>query len=402
MQDDFPKYTASVKSSPEPLPLRVTLICNEYPPKPHGGIGTFVQSLAHGLAATGHVITVVGVGDSDNQYQDKGVRVISLRGSRAKYVGNLMSRLRLRRWINAQVRNKVVDLVETPDYMGPLPFGIIDCPVVVRLHLTATLIQLASGKTPSFGVAFYERRNLLANHNWVAVSNHIQKLTLDTFRIQPERLCRIYNPVAPASRDLPFLPDAPNKYILYASAVSKRKGALLLAEAARPLLTEQPDLHLVYVGGVPIEEQGILRTILTIVGPELTNRVRFVGHVGRPEVLAWMRNAMVYAFPSTLEACPLVVLEAMQMGAPMVCTCVPPGPELVQHGANGLLADPGSTADWTAKIRAILDSKDLRLKLRHNGMETIKNFSLERCVQATELFYRNCLANTSRLGQHIC
>jgi hypothetical protein len=41
-------------------PMRVCFLCNEYPPGPHGGIGTFTQMLARALVQAGHQAWVIG------------------------------------------------------------------------------------------------------------------------------------------------------------------------------------------------------------------------------------------------------------------------------------------------------------------------------------------------------
>lgn len=373
-------------------PLRVVLVCNEYPPRPHGGIGTFVHSLAHGLANDGHEITVVGFGQFEERAHDGNVRLVTLAANRFRYVGNLISRLRLRRWISARAEAGQVDLVETPDYKGLLPFGVKNCRAVVRLHLTETSIRLAASKSPNNGVKFYERRTLMANPNWIAVSDHVLALTQATFGVAPMRCERIYNPVPQMCFDSQVPSRAPGRYILYASAVSQRKGALVLAEAAQAILEQNRDLHLVYVGGIPSDENGISSSILTKLGPDLASRVHFVGHTTRQEVQAWMKGAAVFAFPSNLESFGLVVLEAMQMGVPVVCTSLAPGPEIVKNGWNGLLADPATPSDWSRKIKGILDNPTLANELRKNGRETLRNFSREECLRATMAFYRECLA----------
>ena len=88
----------------------------------------------------------------------------------------------------------------------------------------------------------------------------------------------INNPVPPAPLDTPEVPELPEKFVLFASEVARRKGVLSLAEAAREFLQSHPDLYLVYVGGVR-EENGktISKDILEIVGPELAKRVKFLG-----------------------------------------------------------------------------------------------------------------------------
>ncbi len=40
--------------------MKICFICGEYPPGPHGGIGTFVQVLARALVAAGHEVRVLG------------------------------------------------------------------------------------------------------------------------------------------------------------------------------------------------------------------------------------------------------------------------------------------------------------------------------------------------------
>jgi glycosyltransferase involved in cell wall biosynthesis len=375
-----------------PDPLRVVLVCDEYPPRPHGGIGTFVHCLAHGLANDGHEITVVGFGKVAECVNDGNVRVVTLAANRFRYVGNLISRLRLRKWLSARAKAGQVDLIEVPDYKGLLPFGVRNCPVVVRLHLAETPIQLAASKSPNSGVKFYERRTLIANRNWIAVSNYILGLTQATFGVAPERCKRIYNPVSQPGFDSPIPKGAPGRYILYASAISQRKGALVLAEAVRGILEQDRDLHLVYVGGMPSGENGISSLILAKLGSDLASRVHFVGYVTRQEVLAWMKGAAVFAFPSNLESFGLVVLEAMQMGVPVVCTSLASGPEIVKDGWNGLLADPAVPSDWARKIKMVLDNPTLANQLRKNGCQTVRNFSLEGCLRATVAFYRECLS----------
>ena len=43
------------------MPLHVCFLCHEYPPEPHGGVGTVIQALARALVARGHRVTVLGI-----------------------------------------------------------------------------------------------------------------------------------------------------------------------------------------------------------------------------------------------------------------------------------------------------------------------------------------------------
>src|SRR5579864_3429629 len=86
-------------------------------------------------------------------------------GSRTglRWAGNLITRLRLRSWLAARVRERAIDLVEVPDYPGFLPFAVPGCATVVRLHQSSTVSHRLAGLKMSAGVRFYEKRTLAAN-----------------------------------------------------------------------------------------------------------------------------------------------------------------------------------------------------------------------------------------------
>jgi glycosyltransferase involved in cell wall biosynthesis len=375
--------------------MKIALICNEYPPRPHGGIGTFVQTLARALSVRGHQVQIVGIGKGAEKTADGPIQITMLRASRLRFVGNLLSRLKLRAWLSDGVQRREIELIEVPDYLGLLPFGVRGCPTIVRLHMTTTAIYLQAGLKKPRGIFFCERMTLKTNTHWIGVSQYILDFTQELFRITPTKRIRIYNPVPMAPEVLPTIADLPGKYILYAGQVSKSKGALVLAEAVRTLLAERPELHLVYVGGeiIRLNVSSIQVQTMRIMGPELAARVHFVGRVDKEKVLSYMKRAAVFAFPSKLEALGLVVLEAMACGVPVVCTSMPPGPEMVEDEMTGLLADPDSPADFARQMARILDDPSLAKKLATNAKQLLRvRFSLEGCVNETESFYRECLA----------
>lgn len=75
-------------------------------------------------------------------------------------------------------------------------------------------------------------------------------------------------------------------------------------------------------------------------------RVRFLGAVSDFELPSVYRNASVMVLPSTdtSETFGLVLLEAMASGVPVIASNLPGVDELVEHGATGVLIDPGSQA----------------------------------------------------------
>jgi glycosyltransferase involved in cell wall biosynthesis len=301
--------------------------------------------------------------------------------------------LRLRNWLAARTREGAIDLVEVPDYPGFLPFSVPGCATVVRLHQSSTVSHRLAGLKMSAGIRFYEKRTLAANHNWIGVSSHILGLTQKTFGISPKRHAVIHNGIAPLPSDRVELPSLPACFVLYTGQVSRRKGALVLAEAAREFLPRHPDVHLVYAGGC-LPEPGlppIDRHIRGILGG-LSSRVHFLGQLTRDQTLACMQRALVFVFPALIDCFPLVVLEAMSAGVPVVFTSNPPGPEMIEDGVSGLLATPASPHDFAEKTSEILDNPSLAARLATRARKWVaERFSLEQCLQASECFYEECL-----------
>ncbi len=374
--------------------MKVALVCDRYPPRPHTGIGSFVQMLARGLQQHGHCVLVVEIGDAYREISDQGVAIFTLPRARLRCLGNLITRWRLRNRLAARAREGMLDLIEVPDYPGFLPFSVPGCATVVRLHQSSTVSHHLAGLKMSPGIYFYEKRTLAANPNWIGVSSQILGLTQRAFGVSPKRFALIHNGIAPLPVSGAEVPGLPPRFVLYAGQVSRRKGSLVLAEAAREFLPRHPDLHLVYAGGCLAEAgvEPIERAICATVGGDLADRVHFLGQLTRDETLACMRRAAVFAFPALIDCFPLVVLEAMSAGVPVVFTKHPPGPEMIEDGVSGLLADPASGPDFAEKINRVLDDSALAAGLALQARQRVaERFSLDRCLDATEQFYEQCL-----------
>jgi glycosyltransferase involved in cell wall biosynthesis len=82
----------------------------------------------------------------------------------------------------------------------------------------------------------------------------------------------------------------------------------------------------------------------------------------------------------------------MSAGVPVVFTSNPPGPEMIEDGVNGLLADPASGHDFAEKTSRVLDNPDLAAGLATRARKRVAGrFSLDKCLEATEHFYEECL-----------
>jgi len=109
----------------------------------------------------------------------------------------------------------------------------------------------------------------------------------------------------------------------------------------------------------------------------LATQVRLVGALQREQVIAAYARTAVYVQPSRIAAdgdrdgIPNVLLEAMAMGLPVVASRVSGIPELVQHGANGLLVEPDRPALLADAIERLLGHASLRSTLGQRAVGSV-------------------------------
>ena len=116
------------------------------------------------------------------------------------------------------------------------------------------------------------------------------------------------------------------------------------------LVVRRPELTLELVGDGPAgAELERLAAALRI-----ADRVRFSGPAGRQRVAEALRGSDLFVLSSLTETGPIVVLEALCCGLPVVSTRVGSAPEAV--GADGELAEPGDVEGLADAIERALDS----------------------------------------------
>jgi glycogen(starch) synthase len=348
--------------------MRVAFVCNEFPPEPHGGIGSYVQTMAHALAGLGHVIDVVGFSDRDATYVEDGVSVRRLRRRRVAGLSWAANRIRLHRALTRTAAARGLDLVEVPDFEGWLPFPVPHVRTVVRLHQSYTTMCSSEGQAPPPGVRVLERRTLRRNPVWLSVSRHQLRRTTAEFGIAPG-MAHVVPPAIVPRAGGSTGPVLEGPFVLFAGSISERKGALLLARAFSRVAPEAPELRLVYAGtATETGGRSIVEAIRDALGRD-SSRVVFTGALSREGVRALMAAATIFALPSRVESFGMAVAEAMFERCPVLVPDAPPFDELVVHGATGWRVPAGERdADAFAEgLRHLLGDAALRERLGGEG-----------------------------------
>ena len=99
--------------------------------------------------------------------------------------------------------------------------------------------------------------------------------------------------------------------------------------------------------------------------------------------------ADIFCMPSLNEALGYSLLEAIAAGIPVVASCVGGIPEVIKHGREGLLVQPGNAHELYLEIERLWRNPDLRQDLALGGIKTAqKRFSLKRMLTQTENLFQ--------------
>jgi glycosyltransferase involved in cell wall biosynthesis len=145
--------------------------------------------------------------------------------------------------------------------------------------------------------------------------------------------------------------DAP--FILFLGRHDRRKGIDVLINAFELAAPRMPDIRLVIAGDGPERSDLGARARESAAA----GRITFVGFVRGASKLWLLQNALILAAPTrTWEGMPLVVLEALACGRPIVGSRVGGIVDLVDDGGNGLLTRPDDPATLAeAMVRLATD-----------------------------------------------
>ncbi|HYI38575.1 MAG TPA: glycosyltransferase family 4 protein [Thermoleophilaceae bacterium] len=151
--------------------------------------------------------------------------------------------------------------------------------------------------------------------------------------------------------------------ILYVGRLVSLKGQPVLLDAMARLAEAGVEAELILVGDGP--ERDALERRAARLG--LDGRVAFAGPLGQDEVREHYARADVFCLPSFAEGVPVVLMEAMAAGLPVVTTRIAGVPELVEDGVEGLLTLPGRADDLEAALTRLAADPQLRAEMGRRG-----------------------------------
>ena len=228
-----------------------------------------------------------------------------------------------------------------------------------------------------------------------AVQNFFYKNGIPTSKIAiihaPVDPCRFNPDISPnrirnelgLSNDIPVIGLIGN--------INPIKGHRYFLEAASIIRDTYPDAKFLIVGAKLKNRESYFESLLGYCNKlNLNENIIFTG--GRQDIPEVMAALDILVLSSLTEACPMVVLEAMATGKPVVATRVGGIPEELVDGKTGILVPPENPQAIADAVLSLLADKEKMQQMGRAGRtRVIKHFTVQSAAQKTDVVYADLL-----------
>jgi len=179
-------------------------------------------------------------------------------------------------------------------------------------------------------------------------------------------------------------------YLLCACRLHLEHKALdVLIAAFRMVANDFPWVDLLIAGGGPDVE----RVAQLVEDSGCAERIELLGVKSREELRALHRGALAFVLPSRPGEClPLVYLEALAAGTPVIGTDTGGAREVICDGDNGFVLAPGDVDGTAAAMRTLLADETMRTAMGARGRQLMTdNYTWGKCAARYLDVYRSCV-----------
>lgn len=384
--------------------MNICLVSREYPTDDHaGGIGTYTEKTARGLARIGQNVSVITEAQgAPSTRVENGVTVIRLAPPQGR--GRLVARARA-------VSRTVESLPHTADIVQVCEHRAEGFWLALRKHRKTKLVTRLA--TPSFLVhelnshsqnagvrALYysdplERLQTRRSDAVLSLSDALADIVCKRWRIPRDRVTTVMNGVDFAERFKSEAADLPaelhnKEYLLYFGRLEERKGVHVLAQALPEVLARHPELHIVFAGNNLLSYRGMpMQAFIEQCNEQYRDRLHFYPRLPQRQLYPLLAHALFAVLPSLWEALGNVCLEAQDMGKPVVATLGSGFGEVIEDGRSGLLVPPSDVPALRQAMLALLEDRDMLARMAVAAKARADYFSLDRMVEKLLHFYES-------------
>jgi len=197
----------------------------------------------------------------------------------------------------------------------------------------------------------------------VGVSDHTSQNLINYEKISPKKIVTIMNGIDGSKYDITIDKSKKKQELAITNSgpiiglgvrLTVQKGIIYLLKAMPAIIENFPNIILIIAGEGPLEDE--LKRESVELGIE--KNVLFVGpRLDIPELLKLFD---VYVLPSVWEGLPMVLLEAMAAGCPVIATNVGGVSTAIEHRENGSMIEPQDSKGLASEVIKLLLDRNLR------------------------------------------
>jgi glycogen(starch) synthase len=240
----------------------------------------------------------------------------------------------------------------------------LDIPAIKTVHVVQKQLNDSRGITEVTNSLEEQEKAFRSADAVIAPTNEVASYLLKEYPSLKSRLCTIGFGIEDR---LPLRPqekvDGP---IIYVGRFADIKGTADFFSIIPRIINQFPGTQFVVAGGLPDspKKETRWRRIFIDSIPRLFHEyVTFTGWLNRQQLDALYSRARVLVVPSRVESFGLVALEGMSFGLPVVATKCSGLVELINHGVNGLLSEPGDIDALVDNIAILLRDRRYAISL---------------------------------------
>lgn len=217
----------------------------------------------------------------------------------------------------------------------------------------------------------------------IAVSNSVKKFLIKSGLADKSRVVMIPNGIEKKEGVTTKKIKASNKAPIIGTigSLNKQKGQKYLLEALSILKRKYPLITLEIIGKGP-ERIPLLEKIDEL---NLEHHVALLG--AKKETENYLKHWDVFVLPSISETFGISILEAMEVGVPVVASNVGGIPDIITNKKNGLLVSPHNPKEIAEAVENIISHPVMAAKLKRAGRETTKEYDWKKIVDLLEAEY---------------
>lgn len=216
--------------------------------------------------------------------------------------------------------------------------------------------------------------------------------TLIYLGLSKDKITVIPNGIDPTKFDKrrQFVERNGNVKILCVSRFDKNKNHESLIRSLNKLKHKGFNFEAYLIGAISDYEYfGTIRELVKRYGLEKFIKIGVA--IDDPALIDCYLSCDIFVLPSTMETFPLVILEAMYAGLPVVATSVGGIPDIVKDGVNGFLISPNNSRELYEKCLQLLKNDNLRSQMGNRNKETAKNYTWNKIASSTYNLYQHLM-----------